>query len=105
MCVCVCVRRSVQSGETDNMSSCQQGVVKEYVDTLSFDKLPSLMEFLHGLLTTPDNGHLVIYTHCEVCGGSDNMCLCVCVPIRLCAYMCVCAYLYMCMDICSRVSW
>ena len=42
-----------------------QAVVKDYVE-LSFDKLPSIMEFLRGLLT--QEGPVIVYTHCEVRG-------------------------------------
>ena len=60
----VCVKRYRDHTVCANT---QQDVVKEYVGTLSIDKLPSLMEFLRGLLTTQDERSLVIYTHCEVC--------------------------------------
>ena len=70
--------------------------MKEYVGTLSFDKLPSLMEFLHGLLTTHDERSLVIYTHCEVC-----TCVGVCVSVLVwgvCACVGVCVG---CMCLCG----
>ena len=82
-----------------------QDIVKEYVDTLSFDKLPSLMEFLHGLLITSDKGPLVIYTHCEVCGiQSVCMCACVYVPCVCMCVPCVCACVYVpCVYVCMCV--
>ena len=42
-----------------------QAVVKDYVE-LSFDQLPSIMEFLRGLIT--QEGPVIVYTHCEVRG-------------------------------------
>ena len=42
-----------------------QAVVKDYVE-MSFDQLPSIMEFLRGLLT--QEGPVIVYTHCEVRG-------------------------------------
>ena len=39
-----------------------QAVVKDYVE-LSFDQLPSIMEFLRGLIT--QEGPVIVYTHCE----------------------------------------
>ena len=40
--------------------------MKEYVE-LSFDRLPSIMDFLHGLVT--QGGPVVVYSHCEVSLG------------------------------------
>ena len=37
--------------------------MKDYVE-MSFDQLPSIMEFLRGLLT--QEGPVIVYTHCEV---------------------------------------
>ena len=44
-----------------------QALVKEYVEELSFDKLPKLMTFFRDLLT--GKGPVVIYGHCEVSEG------------------------------------
>ena len=41
--------------------------MKEYVEELSFDKLPKLMTFFRDLLT--GKGPVVIYGHCEVSEG------------------------------------
>ena len=46
-----------------------QAVVKDYVE-LSFDQLPSIMEFLYGLLT--QEGPVIVYTHCEVSGRREE---------------------------------
>ena len=46
-----------------------QAVVKDYVE-LSFDQLPSIMEFLRGLLT--QEGPVIVYTHCEVSGRREE---------------------------------
>ena len=46
-----------------------QAVVKDYVE-LSFDQLPSIMEFLRGLIT--QEGPVIVYTHCEVRGREEG---------------------------------
>ena len=43
--------------------------MKDYVE-LSFDQLPSIMEFLYGLLT--QEGPVIVYTHCEVSGRREE---------------------------------
>ena len=41
--------------------------MKEYIEDLSFDDLPKLMEFFRQLLLTKDSKPVVIFGHCEVC--------------------------------------
>ena len=71
--------------------------MKGYVEELSFDDLPKLMEFFRQLLLTKASKPVVIYGHCEVCA---HACVCVCV-----CGVCVCAnaYSYLCKQAPSRV--
>ena len=66
MCVSVCVFLMYQD------------TVKEYIENLSIDKLPKLMEFFRQFLLTKASKPVVVYGHCEV--------RCVCACVRRCVF-------------------
>ena len=74
-----------------------QDIVKEYIEKLSHDQLPALMDFLRQLLLKKGSKPVVVYGHCEVSGVWCGKCMGVYMRVRTHVFMCINVLVCLCM--------